>query len=191
MRTDWPATWVFLLLKVRFDSLVSSYLGETASNLRAIFDSAGQMSCVLFFDECDSIAKSRSNGQDVGEIKRIVNFFLQMLDEYDAPGLLVAATNLSKELDEAVWRRFDDAFEIPMPGADERKKLMVLTLSGMKTELKDWTRILKETESFSAAQIVRAAQDAAKKVILDGTEIVNDEILFAAIRERKGVSLGG
>lgn len=179
------------LLKVRFDSLVSSYLGETASNLRAIFESANQMPCVLFFDECDSIAKSRSGGQDVGEIKRVVNFFLQMLDEYEAPGLLVAATNLSKELDEAVWRRFDDAFEVPMPGPEELKKLVVLTLSSMKTELKDWERILKEAKSFSAAQMVRAAQDAAKKVILDGKDIVNDEILIAAIRERRGALLGG
>jgi|GEM_PF-1293550 len=77
--------------------MVSSYLGETAANLRSIFETAGQSPCLLFIDECDSIAKSRMASQEVGEIKRIVNSFLQLLDDYDAPGLMVCATNLDSE----------------------------------------------------------------------------------------------
>ncbi|MCY9666698.1 AAA family ATPase [Paenibacillus alginolyticus] len=176
------------LIKVRFDSLISSYLGETASNLRSIFDSAAHSPCILFFDEFDSIAKSRTMDQDVGEIKRVVNSFLQLLDEYESPGLLVAATNLNDQIDAAIWRRFDDSIEIPKPGPEELKQIIVVTLSGMKTERFDWNILLKEAEGFSAAQIVRASGDAAKKVILDSSELVTQKVLLSAIAENRGVN---
>ncbi len=176
------------LLKVRFDSLISSYLGETATNLRSIFDSAAHSPCILFFDEFDSIAKSRSMDQDVGEIKRVVNSFLQLLDEYEAPGLLIAATNLNDQIDPAIWRRFDDSIEITKPGPQELKQIITTTLSGMKTVEFDWNILLKEADGFSAAQIVRAASDAAKKVILDSSELVTQKALLSAIVENRGVN---
>jgi SpoVK/Ycf46/Vps4 family AAA+-type ATPase len=176
------------LMKVRFDSMISSLLGETASNLRLIFESAAQSPCVLFFDECDAIAKSRTAGQEVGEIKRVVNSFLQFLDEYDAPGLLVAATNLTNELDQAVWRRFDDVLEIPKPGPDELKQMIIMTLSAMKYAQFEWSVILSEATDFSGAQIVRAAQDAAKKTVLATEEIVTQQALIHSIQEHRGVS---
>lgn len=176
------------LLKVRFDTLISSYLGETATNLRSIFESVLHPPCVLFFDEFDSIAKSRTMGQEVGEIKRVVNSFLQLLDEYEAPGLLVAATNLYDQIDPAIWRRFDDAVEIPIPGKEELKQLIIVTLSGMRTVNFDWNKIMNESKGYSAAQIVRAAQDAAKRVILEGSEIVTQEALESAIIENRGVN---
>ncbi|GAX89091.1 AAA family ATPase [Effusibacillus lacus] len=175
------------LMKVRFDAMVSSLLGETASNMREIFNSAAQSPCVLFFDECDAIAKSRSAGQEVGEIKRVVNSFLQFLDEYDVPGLLVAATNLTNQLDPAVWRRFDDVFEIPKPGAEEIKQIVQMTLSALQTTEFDWDIIVQESAGLSAAQIVRAAQDAAKRVILSADEIISQEVLVQSIREHNGV----
>jgi SpoVK/Ycf46/Vps4 family AAA+-type ATPase len=173
-------------IKVRFDAMVSSYLGETASNLRSIFDTAAQTPCLLFIDECDSLAKSRMASQEVGEIKRVVNSFLQLLDEYDAPGLLVAATNLDDQLDPAVWRRFDDVLEIPKPEAGELKELIKMTLSAVKYNKFDWYLILEETKGFSAAQMVRATRDAAKKAILEGYEIVTNEMMLEAIRECRG-----
>lgn len=173
-------------IKVRFDAMVSSYLGETASNLRSIFDTAAQSPCLLFIDECDSLAKSRMASQEVGEIKRVVNSFLQLLDEYDAPGLLVAATNLDDQLDPAVWRRFDDVLEIPKPKAGELKELIKMTLSAVKYNKFDWYLILEETKGFSAAQMVRATRDAAKRAILDGYEMVTNEMMLEAIRECRG-----
>jgi SpoVK/Ycf46/Vps4 family AAA+-type ATPase len=172
------------LLKVRFDTIVSSYLGETASNLREIFEVAAKNPCLLFLDECDSLAKSREDTNEVGEMKRVVNTFLQILDEYDnSSGLLVAATNLDKSLDMAVWRRFDDAIEVPKPTEIELEALLKQTLITMAKGTIDWQSIIKKMAGFSAAQAVRVAQDAAKRAILDREELVIPEHLEAAIQE--------
>ena len=172
------------LLKVRFDAMVSSFLGETASNLRAVFEEAAKNPCLLFFDECDSIAKSREDVQEVGEIKRIVNSFLQILDEYEpSSGLFVAATNLNKSLDSALWRRFDDIIQVPKPGEDELRIILKQTLSAVELGVIDWPRIIKKMEGFSAAQAVLAAQDAAKRAILEREDLVIQEHLEEAIDE--------
>lgn len=172
------------LLKVRFDAMVSSYLGETATNLRTIFETAAQSPCLLFLDECDSIAKSREDSQDVGEIKRVVNTFLQMLDEYEASsGLLVAATNLDKSLDSALWRRFDDIIEVPKPGEDELKLILNQTLSAISVGSINWPLVIKHLNGFSAAQVVRVGQNAAKRAVLDREELVIQEHLEEAIKE--------
>ena len=172
--------------KVRFDAIVSSYLGESASNLRAIFDTAEQSTCLVFIDEFDSIAKSRLDSQDVGEIKRIANSFLQLLDDYNAPGLLVCATNLESELDSAIWRRFDEVLELPKPGKDEIKKLILMTLAASKVKINDWNKIFNASQGYSAAQIVSACRNALKNVILDCRQIVTDKILIEALAESGG-----
>ncbi len=174
------------LLKVRFDAMVSSFLGETASNLRLIFEDASKNPCVLFLDECDSIAKSREDSQEVGEIKRVVNTFLQILDEYEpSSGLLIAATNLNKSLDTALWRRFDDLIEVPKPGKQELEFILRDTLSAIEVGSINWSTIIKQMEGFSAAQAVRVAQDAAKRAILEREELVIQEHLEEAIKEIK------
>lgn len=174
------------LIKVRFDAMVSSYLGETASNLRLVFEDAAKYPCLLFLDECDSIAKSRQDNQEVGEIKRVVNTFLQILDEYEpSSGLLVAATNLNKSLDTALWRRFDDLIELPKPGAKELEFILKNTLSAVEVGTINWLAIIKQMEGFSAAQVVRVAQDAAKRAILEREDLVIHEHLEEAIKESK------
>ena len=172
------------LLKVRFDTMVSSFLGETASNLRAVFEAATQTPCLLFIDECDAIAKSHDNSQEVGEIKRVVNTFLQLLDEYEVSnGLLVAATNLDKSLDSAIWRRFDDVIEVPKPTDREIKAILVQTLSSVAVSPIDWVALIQQMKGFSAAETVRVAQDAAKRAILEREELVVQQHLEEAIRE--------
>ncbi|WP_013320643.1 ATP-binding protein [Gloeothece verrucosa] len=174
------------LLKVRFDAMVSSFLGETASNLRLVFEKASESPCLLFLDECDVIAKSREDTQEVGEIKRVVNTFLQILDEYEPnSGLLVAATNLNKSLDTALWRRFDDVIEIPKPGEAELKFIIKQTLSAIDVGVINWDAIVQDMKGFSAAQAVRVAQDAAKRAILEREELVIQEHLEDAIQEIK------
>ena len=179
------------LIKVQFDSILSSFLGDTAKNLRKIFEEVNQTPCVLFFDECDSIIRTREDEKDVGELKRVVNTFLQVLDEYPENGLIVMATNLTKSLDSAIWRRFDDAIELPKPGKREVQSLLIQTLNASfesaQTEGLDWDILLAETEGFSAAQVVRVAENAAKTAIMkhQTKAVVTQLLLMDAIQEIK------
>ena len=172
------------LLKVRFDTLLSSYFGESASNLRTVFEAAKERPCVLLLDECDFIARSRTNGRDIGEASRIVNSLLQLMEEYDAPGLLVATTNIEDSLDTALFRRFDDVFQVPPPGAGEIEKLLKTTLSAVHcSEEIEWSNIVRKLTGMSAAQAVKAAQDAAKASVLSGQKVVTEDHLSKAIAE--------
>lgn len=172
------------LVKVRFDTIISSYFGESATNLRTVFEASKEKPCLLLLDECDYIAKSRVVGQDVGEVPRIVNMLLMLLDEYDSEGLLVATTNLEASLDKAIFRRFDDIIEIPRPGKQQIKELLKMTLSAseMSQEI-DWSMIADRMEGFSAASVVAAAQNALKISILDGNNMVMHHHLEKAISE--------
>ena len=201
------------LLKVRFDSLLSSYFGESASNLRMVFDYCKSEPVVLLLDECDFIAKSRITTQDVGEVPRIVNMLLTLLDEYDAPGLVLATTNLKVSLDEALFRRFDDVIEMPMPGKSERMRLLEMTLSAIPVSPDvvrntldissrvssvrllavmetlsfppdvDMDEISNKLDGYSAANIVLIAQRAAKIGVLAGCKKVCNEHFVKALEE--------
>ncbi|MDR0965819.1 MAG: ATP-binding protein [Myxococcales bacterium] len=172
------------LLKVRFDALLSSYFGESASNLRAVFDYCKHEPVVLLLDECDFIAKSRITHQDVGEVPRIVNMLLTLLDEYTASGLVIATTNLKITLDEALFRRFDDIIEIPMPEIEEREKLLKMTLSAIPIDLGVNFQLLSEKmEGYSYANIVLTAQRAAKYSVLAGNKSVDKTYFEKAIKE--------
>ena len=172
------------LVKVRFDALISSYFGESGVNLRAVFESASAKPCVLFLDECDFIAKSRNNQNDVGEVPRLVNTLLQLLEDFDAPGLLVAATNLDKQLDKALFRRFDDVFEVLPPGEQEVERLLQQTLSAVTIDKSiSWSHLAEKLIGMSAADVVKVAQDAAKSTVLLGKAIVKEDDLNFAISE--------
>ena len=161
------------LMKVRFDSLLSSYFGESASNLRTVFETAKERPCVLLLDECDFIARSRFQSKDIGEASRIVNSLLQLMEEYDAPGLLVATTNIEDSLDNALFRRFDEVFQVPPPGQEEIEKLLKHSLSGVQVSDKvDWPEAAKTLAGQPAAMVVKVAQDAAKAAVLAGQKIV-------------------
>ncbi len=174
------------LMKVRFDAIVSSYFGESASNLRSVFDAAKNQPCVLLLDECDFIARARAGSKDIGEVSRIVNTLLQLMEDYDAPGLLIATTNIEKSLDHALFRRFDDVFRVPHPGKNEIEKLLRMSLSGV--ELADdvkWSELVRCLEGLSAALVVKAAQIAAKTALLSGSKEVKQSHLLASISELK------
>ena len=174
------------LMKVRFDVLISSYFGESATNLRAIFLAAKERPCVLLLDECDFIARSRINSKDIGEASRIVNSLLQLMEEYDAPGLLVATTNVESSLDPALFRRFDDVFMVPLPGPVEIERLLRMTLATVKlAEPINWTALVEHLMGASAAMVVKAAQDAAKAAVLSGKQTVTQANLLQAITEQR------
>lgn len=174
------------LIKVRFDALLSSFFGESATNLRTIFQAADRTPCVLLLDECDFIARARSASKDIGEANRIVNSLLVMMEEYQSPGLLVATTNLENALDPALFRRFDAVFELPMPGLPEIEKLLRTTLSAMTVHANvNLKLIARQLEGQPAATIVRAAQEAAKASVLAGSKSVQETDLKTAISEVK------
>lgn len=172
------------LLKVRFDTIISSYFGESATNLRSVFEASLEEPCLLLLDECDFIARSRTNRQDVGEVPRIVNTLLILLEEYNAPGLFVATTNIESSLDNALFRRFDDVFEIPKPDKKQIKQLLEMTLSSMNVS-KDiyWQQLVERMKGCSAAYVVAAAQNAAKHCILESEIIIEQKHLEKAISE--------
>lgn len=174
------------LMKVRFDALLSSYFGESLANLRAVFDAAKDQPCILLLDECDFIARSRGGTKDIGEASRIVNMLLQLMDDYEAPGLLVATTNLQDSLDTALFRRFDEVFQLPLPGVVEIERLMQMTLSGVKVAPRiDWARLAEAFVGLSAAQVVKVAQNAAKSVVLANQKTVEEQHLREALAEAR------
>ena len=170
--------------KVQFDTLISSFLGESASNLRTIFDATKEQPCVLLLDECDFIAKSRTYGQDVGEMFRLVNMLLFLLEEYKAPGLLVATTNLENSLDKALFRRFDEVLSIPRPGDEQIQKLLKNTLGGLQVSKSlKFAAFAHQLAGLSAAQIVKLGQDAAKTCIMAGDNELTEAHLQQAFIE--------
>jgi SpoVK/Ycf46/Vps4 family AAA+-type ATPase len=169
--------------RVRFDSLISSLFGESASNLRRVFDMAGEQPCLLLLDECDFIARSRKNTNDVGEIPRIVNTLLQLMEDFQGSGIIVAATNLTTALDEAMFRRFDDVFEVPLPGPKEVDRLLHESMSSLKTKGLDLQHVVAQMHGQSAAQIVKVAQDCCKLAILEGRDFVTAADFEQALAE--------
>ena len=158
--------------------------GESAANLRSIFVAAKERPCVLLLDECDFIARSRVNSKDIGEASRIVNSLLQLMEDYDAPGLLVATTNIESSLDSALFRRFDAVFLVPPPAPAEVERLLRLTLSAVKLAVPiAWEQIVEKLSGASAAMVVKASQDAAKAAVLAGRKLLNQPCLEQAVAE--------
>ena len=174
------------LHRVRFDSLISSFFGETAVNLRKIFEASEKRPCALFLDECDTIARARGERNDVGEASRVVNMLLQLLEDYRGDGLVIAATNHHEALDKAIYRRFDEAVEIPMPGIPEIARLVRTTLSAVEVENSvNFELFAGSLDGFSCSEIERIAQNAAKRCVMANRDKVSMEDLKVAAHEVK------
>lgn len=176
--------------KVRFDSIISSYLGESASNLQNLFDSIENYPCVLLLDEFDIIGKQRDvSSNDVGEIHRIVNILLGLLEEYDGEGILIATTNLEGSLDKALFRRFDDFIELPKPSEKEIVQLLKTCFSALKLSSKvNLKSFSKKMIGMSYAIIVKIANDAAKKAIINFNQEISPEDLNNALEENQAIN---
>ena len=170
---------------VRLDTLVSSYLGETAANLCQIFDFISQYPMVVLFDEFDAIGKERGDSGDHGELRRVVNAVLQMMDAYQGKSLILAATNHEHILDSAIWRRFDDAIEFPLPDKHQLSELMKLKLRGIRRqfELED-AEVLSLFIGKSGADLERIVRRAIKRMILRSQEFLTlKDLKNALLRE--------
>ncbi|MDI3519989.1 MAG: hypothetical protein PWQ34_2136 [Caldanaerobacter sp.] len=178
------------LIYVRFDSIISSYLGETAANLRKVFDFIENGTWVVLFDEVDIIGKNRDDHYEHGEIKRVVNNFLQMLDTFEGSSLIIAATNHQHILDPAIWRRFDEIVYFDLPGESERLKLFELYLKPIKKNKIDLLEYAKKTEGFSPSDIKMACIEAIKYAILnDKDQLTPMELDYALSRFKERMNI--
>lgn len=143
---------------------------------------------VYFFDEFDAIGAKRAERNDVGEIRRVLNSFLQFLEEDESDGLVVAATNHPELLDPALFRRFDDVIEYALPSVEVATGILQARLSGFDTQDIDWKKAVADAAGLSQAEIARAAADAAKLVVLSDRDRITQNDLSLAIAERKGAA---
>ncbi len=173
------------LVYARFDGIVSSFLGETATNLRRVFSYAAKAPSLLFFDEFDTIGKRRDDDHEVGELKRVVGSFLQILDSYPRDRLVVAATNHEGLLDEALWRRFDDVLVFPRPTVPQLVNLLTMKLRGVRKSGVDVQALAAEMQSFTFADAERVCIEAIKVMILAGDKELHGDLLRAELEEQR------
>jgi AAA+ superfamily predicted ATPase len=173
------------LLYARFDAIVSSYLGETAANLRKVFDYAARGAWVLFFDEFDAIGKSRDDLAEHGELKRVVNTFLQLLDSFNSESLVIAATNHEDLLDPALWRRFDEVLYFGLPTPKQVAVFLEMKLAPMHHPDVDLEQVVPQLTGLTYADIERICIDAMKLVVLAGHRGLTPEVFDRAIDQQK------
>jgi AAA+ superfamily predicted ATPase len=170
------------LILVRLDSVISSFLGETAANLRKVFDYIAEHPVVALFDEFDALTKDRGDSADHGELKRSVNAVLQMMDSYRGASILIATTNYETLLDKAVWRRFDEVVRFEMPNLEQIKRLLAMKLSGIRRNFEpDDGQVASLFKGMSHADIERVLRRAVKEMILSGREFMEKNHLDTAL----------
>lgn len=173
------------LLAVRLESLITKYMGETAAKLRLIFDAIAQSRGVYLFDEFDSIGSQRGQVNDVGEIRRILSSFLQMIEQDDSDSIILAATNHPEILDYALFRRFDDVIEYALPDKPLIIKLLKNRLSVIKTSRIVWKKLAEEAFGLSYADLNKVCEDAIRDAIIYDREILLHNDLSGLLIERK------
>lgn len=174
------------LMTIRLDSVLSKYLGETGSKLRLLFDAAASQRAVYLFDEFDALGGDRA-GNDVGEARRILNSFLVFLEQASPESIVVAATNHRAILDKALFRRFDIVISYRQPTPDEAVTVLKARLGPMGKGIR-WASVRKSADEMSHAELVKAAETAAKRTLLAGNDRVAAETLVEALSERSHAS---
>jgi SpoVK/Ycf46/Vps4 family AAA+-type ATPase len=172
------------LFTIQVDQMVTKFMGETGAKLRLIFNLIQQERGVYLFDEFDAIGSKRSMDNDVGEMRRVLNAFLQFIEQDSSDSLIVAATNNPDLLDNALFRRFEDILSFSLPEREERESLIKNILSiFIKSDFK-WDVVLSESEGFSHAEIDFACKDAIKEAILSEKTEVGYLNLLNCFKER-------
>ncbi len=167
---------------VRTDSVVSSFLGETAANLRRVFDFVSAQPTVALFDEFDALGKERDDATEHGELRRVVNAVLQMFDAYDGRSVIIAATNHERMLDSAIWRRFEEVLVLAPPTRAQLRRLMKMKLRGVRREF--GIEAIVESDIFggaSHADVERVLRRAMKQMVLrgNGSRLTADQVVAA------------
>jgi SpoVK/Ycf46/Vps4 family AAA+-type ATPase len=176
------------LFTIRLDGLITKFMGETAAKLRLVFDALAETRGVYLFDEVDALGGERARANDVGEIRRVLNSFLQFLEQDDTESILVAATNHPQLLDRAMFRRFDSVIEYPLPTPDVVQAVVRNRLATVRLGRIAWATVADAAAGLSHGEITLASERAAKDVILRGTAQVTTAGLVSALTERRSSS---
>lgn len=172
------------LFLIRLDGLITKFMGETAAKLRLVFDALAETRGVYLFDEVDALGGERGRENDVGEIRRVLNSFLQFLEQDQSDSLLVAATNHPQLLDRAMFRRFDSVIQYPLPTPAVGRAVIRNRLATVRLGRIAWAQVDRATTGLSHGEITLAAERAAKDAILAGEERVGTARLVSALNER-------
>lgn len=173
------------LLAVRLDTLITRFLGETAAKLRLVFDAMTETPGVYLFDEFDALGAQRATPNDVGEIRRVLNSFLQFIEEDDSDSVVVAATNHVELLDRALFRRFDSVLRYERPDEGLALQMLKMSLANFPTKSVDFEEAAREASGLAQADLLGACEEAAKDMILDARTELDTEHLVEAIRTRR------
>ena len=171
------------LYTILMDKMVTKFMGETSAKLRQVFDLIEQRQGVYLFDEFDAIGGERSRDNDVGEMRRVLNSFLQFIERDSSDSLIIAITNNKELLDQALFRRFDDVILYNLPSLEEKEELLRnrLTQFAKKIKFKD---LLPDINGLSHAEISLACIDAIKETVLNEKQSMNNELILKAIKDR-------
>lgn len=172
------------LFVIQLDALITKYMGETAAKLRVIFNAIEHTRGVYLFDEFDALGSKRGARNDVGEIRRVLNSFLQFLERDESDSLVIGATNHPELLDRALFRRFDAVLEYTLPSAQLAGQVMRARLGLLDTAAVDWDAATKAATGLSHADMTRACESAAKNAILNHRTTVDTAELVTALTER-------
>ena len=174
---------------LRLSTVISSYLGDTASHLQRVFDFANKTPIVLLLDEVDAVGKNRDDRNDVGELKRVVNSLLQAIDLFsNARSVMIAATNHQYLLDPALWRRFDDVIPFPPPSVKDHEKLLKRLLNGVHFD-GSIPALAKAMGKLSFADAERLTLEGVKTMILDGRQLLESSDILDQVKSyRKDIA---
>ncbi len=175
------------LMTIRLDSVLSKYLGETGSKLRLLFDAVASQRAVYLFDEFDALGGDRA-GNDVGEARRILNSFLVFLEQASPESVVISATNHRAILDRALFRRFDMIISYRQPTPDEAVTVLKARLGPMGKGIR-WPSVRQSMKGMSHAELVKAAEAAAKRTLLASADRVATATLVQALSERSNASV--
>ena len=173
------------LFGIQLHSLITKYLGETAAKLRLIFDAMNETRAVYLFDEFDALGADRASPNEVGEIRRVLNSFLQFIEHDDSDSITVAATNHPALLDRALMRRFDSVIRYSLPSRVVALNVLRNRLALFRTSKIKWTTVQRATDGLSHAELVRACETAAKGAFLEQRTILQTAEVVAALKERR------
>ena len=176
------------LFVIRLEGLITRYMGETAGKLRLIFDETRKHRGVYLFDEFDAVGGHRTADNDVAEMRRVLNSFLQFMEEGNSTdSVVICSTNHPSLLDRALLRRYDQVLEFDVPSADQIQKLVSSNLAPIKASRLVWKKIVAEAGGLSQAEIVRAVDDAVKFAILNEREVISTDDVLRRLHERHGM----
>lgn len=172
------------LFVVRLDALLTKFMGETAAKLRQVFDALGSTRGVYFFDEFDAIGGQRVSANDVGEVRRILNSFLVMIEEDSSTSLILAATNHPEILDHALFRRFDDVIEYELPSSEQIELILRSRLKRFAPKNLNYSLLAEGAVGMSHAEVTRAADETVKDAVMQDHSQVGMEEIKAHLHQR-------